>query len=249
MQWRQQACRCPRREVSRRTMSGPVVALDTSGLADWLGIHASGLSRNEHVGQHVLPDRTRRRLRPDRPLRALRTREVSSADLSGSPSPQGLQYEVEVEDGLMQPLLSGVDVSPCRHPLSATRHILFPYHCEGEQPTLLTWSELQTKFPKGAAYLAENKAVLRARENGKFADAAWYRFGRNQNIGKQSRSKLCVPRLVNRLGLALHDRIPELLHAVRHARTPARLRSILRTPHHTTPPDRQHWPHGRGMRR
>jgi type I restriction-modification system DNA methylase subunit len=113
-----------------------------------------------------------------------------------------LQCEVKIEDELMRPLLSGIDVSLYRHPLTATRYILFPYRVDGEKAQLLPWGELRSRFPQGAAYLSENKAVLRAREGGKFADAEWYRFGRNQNTGKQGRSKLCVPRLVDRLGLA-----------------------------------------------
>ncbi|MCL2075024.1 MAG: Eco57I restriction-modification methylase domain-containing protein [Betaproteobacteria bacterium] len=112
------------------------------------------------------------------------------------------QSEVEIEDGLMKPLLSGIDVSSYRHPLTATRYILFPYRINGEEATLLPWDELRLRFPKGAEYLSDKQGVLRFREGGKFADANWYRFGRSQNIGKQGRSKLCVPRLVNRLGVA-----------------------------------------------
>ncbi len=37
-----------------------------------------------------------------------------------------------------------------------------------------------------------------------FADEAWYRFGRNQNIDKQDRIKLVLPRLVDQL-VAAYD--------------------------------------------
>jgi hypothetical protein len=45
----------------------------------------------------------------------------------------------------------------------------------------------------------ENKKTLENREKGKFKDAEWYRFGRNQNIGLQDKPKICVPRLVQEI--------------------------------------------------
>jgi hypothetical protein len=48
-------------------------------------------------------------------------------------------------------------------------------------------------------YLKENERTLRGRERGRFNDEQWYRFGRNQNLGIQTRRKLCVPRLVDHL--------------------------------------------------
>lgn len=115
---------------------------------------------------------------------------------------QALGRNVEVEDELMRPIVSGVDVSRYRHPLIASKSVLFPYREADEQSQLIPFKELESRYPHGAAYLNANKEALRKREGGKFADPQWFRFGRSQNIGKQSRSKLCIPRLVNRLGLA-----------------------------------------------
>ena len=58
---------------------------------------------------------------------------------------------------------------------------------------------MAARFPRTAEYLTSQRARLAGRESGKFRDAQWYRFGRSQNLGIQSRYKLCVPRLVDRL--------------------------------------------------
>jgi len=47
--------------------------------------------------------------------------------------------------------------------------------------------------------------VLRARENRKFDDLSWYRFGRHQNLDKQEYTKIAVPRLIDRLK-AIYDK-------------------------------------------
>lgn len=128
----------------------------------------------------------------------------------GSPRPPA--YEVEIEDAIMRPLVSGVEANRYINP-SSTTYILFPYALDAagtmrliEEPTM------RRNYPKAWAHLTRFKAELEGREmrqNGNttirpFADAAWYRFGRNQNIDKQDRSKLVVPRLVDRLA-ASHD--------------------------------------------
>lgn len=58
---------------------------------------------------------------------------------------------------------------------------------------------LEQEVPSTWEYLLENKKILENRENGKFKDKEWYRFGRNQNIDKQYLQKLCISRLVQRI--------------------------------------------------
>ena len=53
--------------------------------------------------------------------------------------------------------------------------------------------------PRAWAHLRSYEAALRGRERGRFDDAAWWRFGRHQNLDKQDIPKLLVPRLVKRL--------------------------------------------------
>jgi hypothetical protein len=109
-----------------------------------------------------------------------------------------LAKEVSLETNLLHPLVSGTDVHGYP-PLTRRQFILFPYVVKDETASLMSFNELSAEFPKSASYLAENKVRLQERERGKFKDAHWYRFGRSQNLGIQSRAKLCVPRLVDRL--------------------------------------------------
>jgi hypothetical protein len=104
----------------------------------------------------------------------------------------------EIEKALMFPLVSGTDVRGYA-PLQKRQLILFPYRVENEKATLLEFGEIESKWPRAAAYLLRNKERLAGRERGKFKGNSWYRFGRSQNLGIQSRKKLCVPRLVDEL--------------------------------------------------
>ena len=109
-----------------------------------------------------------------------------------------LQKEVTLEKTLLHPLVSGTDVQGYA-PLPQRQYIIFPYEVTDEVDCLIPFDELAHKFPKTAAYLNENKKRLQERERGKFKDAEWHRFGRSQNLGIQNRTKICVPRLVDRL--------------------------------------------------
>ena len=111
---------------------------------------------------------------------------------------KSLSSEFELEKGLLFPLVSGTDVNRYA-PLPSRQYILFPYQVEEESFKLITLEEISEKYPKIYEYLSKNKHRLEEREKGKFKGDFWHRFGRNQNIGIQSRVKLCVPRLVNEL--------------------------------------------------
>jgi hypothetical protein len=107
--------------------------------------------------------------------------------------------EVEIEDALMKPLVSGAEAKRFIEPHTDT-FLLFPYRVEAEGVTLLTQAEMAKRFPKAWKYLTSFETELRAREGKKFDDDKWYRMGRTQNLDKQELPKLLVPRLVARLG-------------------------------------------------
>lgn len=129
----------------------------------------------------------------------------------GSPRPAA--FGVEVEDAIMRPLVSGAEAKRYIDP-SSTTHILFPYKPD---PTgrmrLIPEATMRRDYPNAWAHLTRFQEALEGREarrqNGlltrPFADAGWYRFGRNQNIDKQDRRKLVVPRLVDRLAAAYDE--------------------------------------------
>ena len=111
---------------------------------------------------------------------------------------KALNTEWTFEKGLLFPLVSGTDVNRyCGLP--ERQYILFPYKVDGALVELIAFDVISKTCPKTAAYLLENKERLEERERGKFKGHDWYRFGRNQNIGIQEQTKLCVPRLVNNL--------------------------------------------------
>lgn len=111
---------------------------------------------------------------------------------------KSLDEVVELERALLHPLASGTDVS-AYGPLPDRQYLLFPYLVVDENAVLLSWDRLSDLYPMTAAYLEKNRTRLEGREAGKFADDRWYRLGRSQNLGIQSRVKLCVPRLVSPL--------------------------------------------------
>jgi hypothetical protein len=107
---------------------------------------------------------------------------------------------VELERGILRPIVSGADVRRYVKP-ETTARILFPYTDSAHGVDLVSAATMKRDFPKAWAYLGRHEVKLRAREGGKFDDDLWYRFGRNQNIDKQHLRKVLVPRLVQRLAL------------------------------------------------
>jgi hypothetical protein len=118
---------------------------------------------------------------------------------------KSLDESVELESPLLHPLVSGTDVRSFE-PFPERQFILFPYRTKEESATLIPMSVLKRDFPSAARYLMKNRERLEGRENSKFADSDWHRFGRSQNLGIQERVKLCVPRLVDHLHAGFDQR-------------------------------------------
>ncbi len=116
--------------------------------------------------------------------------------------------EVEIEDEIMRPLISGEDAVPFATPPTDT-YLIFPYKVTDDECRLLNQREM--KEYRGAwKYLKSHEPAPRQRESGKFDDKEWYRFGRNQNIDKQHLPKLLVPRLLNQPVCRLRSAWPSL---------------------------------------
>ena len=107
-----------------------------------------------------------------------------------------------IEDEVMKPLISGSEAKRYLVPKTET-YLLFPYSVAGGQATLIPATTMRNNYPLAWAYLRGHEKVLRDREEGKFNDNEWWRFGRSQNIGRQNTSKLIVPRLVAHIGCAV----------------------------------------------
>ncbi|HEX3599167.1 MAG TPA: N-6 DNA methylase [Lacipirellulaceae bacterium] len=102
--------------------------------------------------------------------------------------------EVEIEDEIMRPLVSGQDAVPFTTPPTDT-YLIFPYKVTDDECRLLNQKEMKA-YRYAWEYLKSHERILRQRESGKFDDDEWYRFGRNQNIDKQHLPKILVPRLL-----------------------------------------------------
>jgi hypothetical protein len=130
----------------------------------------------------------------------------------GKPKPP--PYEVEIEEALMKPLVSGAEAKRYVEPHTET-FLLFPYQVDEEGAHLINETTMRESYPKAWTYLSSYRDILQLREakrdkNGNvteapFDDASWYRFGRHQNLDKQEIAKLIVPRLVANLGCSVDD--------------------------------------------
>ena len=129
----------------------------------------------------------------------------------GSPRPS--PYEVEVEDAIMRPLVSGAEAKRYIKPSSKT-HILFTYAAdEAGTMRLIPESKMRQDYPKAWAHLTRFKRELEQREVEVAADGTetgpvlnnlWYGYVYRKNLDKQDRSKIVLPRLVDRL-MAAYD--------------------------------------------
>ena len=101
-----------------------------------------------------------------------------------------LGCRVQIEKGLVRPLLKGEDVH--RYDvISTNRYVVFPYLIQNGKVALYTEEELSKRYPHGYAYLKECEDVLREREKGRFdIDGEWFQYGRKQGIQFAEREKL-----------------------------------------------------------
>ena len=123
---------------------------------------------------------------------------------------------VQLEDRIMKPLVSGAQVKRYVTPETDT-YLLFPYTIDHGRATLIPTDMMKDNYPLSWKYLCQHEGKLRAREDKKFDDNQWYRFGRNQNISKQEIGKLLIAQTVRRMqvtvdvnggGIMLHRKRP-----------------------------------------
>lgn len=123
--------------------------------------------------------------------------------------------EVEIEDGLMKPLISGTEAKRYQKPITET-YLLFPYDLSGDTPKLFTQQQMQTQFPQGWAYLQTHEPFLRAREKSKMdKDDSWWAYNYPKNLDKQQLPKLIVAQTVPSLRLSYDDNATCFLNNVR----------------------------------
>ena len=103
--------------------------------------------------------------------------------------------EVEIEDAIMHPLVSGEEANRYQMPKTDI-YILFPYDVTDGDGRLFTQDEMAARFPKAWRYLKSYEDSLRDRENKKMDnDDKWWGYVYPKNLNKQEEVKLLVPRL------------------------------------------------------
>lgn len=113
--------------------------------------------------------------------------------------------EVNIEDEIMHPLVSGTDAKRYILPDSNMR-ILFPYKIENDKGVLIPAKEFEKDYPLAWKYLLSNEKDLRSRENSKMDnDTKWWGYVYPKSLDKQKFPKLLIPRLIISLFAVIDD--------------------------------------------
>ena len=112
-------------------------------------------------------------------------------------------YEVQIEDNLMKPLVSGAEAKRYVEPRTDT-YLLFPYRTDIHGMRLISADEMAAEFPRAWRYLSAWESELRRRERSKMDhDDYWWAYNYPKNLGKQELEKVIVPRLVPTIGCSV----------------------------------------------
>lgn len=108
-----------------------------------------------------------------------------------------------VEPDALTPCARGRDIRAFA--VTPRRHALLPYDRDGR---LIPWRRYAERFPRAAAHLERHRALLEARERGRFRGDDFHRWGRPQNIAwhLDHAAKLLVPDATSTGRAALDDR-------------------------------------------
>ena len=110
---------------------------------------------------------------------------------------KALGADVMLEQAALRPVVRSGSIG--RYRANAVAWVLYPYHVAGGTARLCTSAELQASYPLSWSYLKQCRRLLESREQGKFRDNQWYRFGRSQNLGMWEQPKIMLPYMITRL--------------------------------------------------
>lgn len=102
-----------------------------------------------------------------------------------------------IEDELVKPIFKIPDLKLHDNIENAKRYIIFPYLKSESGYTLIGELEFSKRCPKTYNYLAMQRDLLDARDNGKGASHGWYAYGRTQGLNKYGK-KLLFPTFSNK---------------------------------------------------
>ena len=119
--------------------------------------------------------------------------EISDTVIEGYSMQLG--ERVQVEKGLVKPLLKGEDVHRYDD-IKTNRCVIFPYKLGDMGTCLYEEIEIAGVFPLGYKYLKSCEDVLRGRENGRLEDDTyWYRYIYPKNLTLYQCEKLVAPEI------------------------------------------------------
>ena len=102
---------------------------------------------------------------------------------------------VQIEKGLVRPLLKGEDVHRYDN-IFTHRVVVFPYKVVEDRASLYSEEEIKILFPKGYSYLKNCEIILRNRERGRLlSDNYWYRYIYPKNLILFDNIKLVAPEI------------------------------------------------------
>lgn len=124
-------------------------------------------------------------------------------------------HEVEIEDAIMKPLVSGPEAKRYEEPETDT-YLLFPYaRNDRGQIGLMDGANMLNRFPRAWAYLRSWEEALRRREKGKMDGPEWWAYNYPKNLDKQDRTKLIVAQLVPEMRVCADTVADKYLNNVR----------------------------------
>ena len=117
---------------------------------------------------------------------------------------KGEPFEVELEDELLYPILSGSEAKRYITP-STDVYLLFPYVRRGRSVQIIPILELEKTYPLCWSYLQKWKNFLVKRDNGELDIEHWYQFSRSQGLNKFGTSKIVAAGTVPSLRLSYDE--------------------------------------------
>ncbi|WP_164470054.1 Eco57I restriction-modification methylase domain-containing protein [Aliarcobacter cryaerophilus] len=105
---------------------------------------------------------------------------------------KSLDKIVEVEKGLLKPLLKGEDISRYKN-LQNRYFVIFPYLVENKKAKPMSEDFIKENYPKGYEYLKANEEFLRGREKGKMDKDGWFLYIYPKSLDLIDVKKFVVP--------------------------------------------------------
>ncbi|MGJ0377701.1 Eco57I restriction-modification methylase domain-containing protein [Aliarcobacter cryaerophilus] len=107
---------------------------------------------------------------------------------------KALNKIIEIENGLLRPILKGEDISRYKN-LQNRYFVIFPYILENEKAKPMSEDFIKENYPKGYEYLKANEEFLRGREKGKMDKDGWFLYIYPKSLNEYHKEKIILQEL------------------------------------------------------